>query len=85
MGKKIIYMQTNGILAILQRNPEQINPDTGELWTDEEVAQKDVPKGFKYKIIDDSEEPTDRSFRDAWEVDDSDLTDGVGGDHGNLD
>tara|TARA_S200000501_G_C20697810_1_gene688145 strand:+ start:536 stop:793 length:258 start_codon:yes stop_codon:yes gene_type:complete len=85
MGKKIIYMQTNGTLAILQRNPEQINPDTGVLWTDEEVAQKDVPKGFKYKIIDDTEEPTDRSFRDAWEADDSDLTDGVGGDHGNLD
>ena len=78
-------MQTNGTLAILQRNPEQINPDTGVLWTDEEVAQKDVPKGFKYKIIDDTEEPTDRSFRDAWEADDSDLTDGVGGDHGNLD
>ena len=78
-------MQTNGTLAILQRNPEQINPATGVLWTDEEVAQKDVPKGFKYKIIDDSEEPTDRSFRDAWEADDSDLTDGVGGDHGNLD
>ena len=78
-------MQTNGTLAILQRNPTEINPDTGVLWTDEEVAQKDVPKGYKYKIIDDTEEPTDRSFRDAWEVDDSDLTDGVGGDHGNLD
>ncbi len=78
-------MQTNGTLAILQRNPEQINPATGKLWTDEEVAQKDVPKGYKYKIIDDSEEPTDRSFRDAWEVNDSDLNDGVGGDHGNLD
>jgi len=78
-------MQTNGTLAILQRNPTEINPDTGVLWTDEEVAQKDVPKGFKYKIIDDSDEPTDRSFRNAWEVDDSDLTDGVGGDHGNLD
>jgi len=85
MAKKIIYMQTNGTLAILQRNPTEINPDTGVLWTDEEVAQKDVPKGFKYKIIDDSDEPTDRSFRNAWEVDDSDLTDGVGGDHGNLD
>ena len=78
-------MQTNGTLAILQRNPTEINPDTGVLWTDEEVAQKDVPKGYKYKIIDDTEEPTDRSFRNAWEVDDSDLTDGVGGDHGNLD
>ena len=78
-------MQTNGTLAILQRNSTEINPDTGVLWTDEEVAQKDVPKGYKYKIIDDTEEPTDRSFRNAWEVDDSDLTDGVGGDHGNLD
>ena len=78
-------MQTNGTLAILQRNPTEINPDTGVLWTDEEVAQKDVPKGYKYKIIYDTEEPTDRSFRNAWEVDDSDLTDGVGGDHGNLD
>ena len=67
----------------MQRNTENIIPDTGVLWTDEEVAQKDVPKGFKYKIIDDTEEPTDRSFRDAWEADDSDLTDGVGGDHGN--
>jgi len=85
MGKKIIYMQKSGTIAIMQRNPTEINPSTGKLWTDEEVAQKDVPTGFKYKIIDDSDEPTDRSFRDAWVVDESELTDGVGADYGVLD
>jgi len=37
-----------------------------------------VPKGYKYKIVEDSDVPTDRSFRDAWIVDESELTDGVG-------
>ena len=44
----------------------------------EELAQKDVPTGLKYKIIEDELYPTDRSFRDAWEVDEVELTDGVG-------
>lgn len=43
-GKKIIYIQPSGILsgtvAIMQRNPTEINPSTGVLYTDEEVAQK---------------------------------------------
>ena len=49
-------------------------------WTKtiDELAKKDVPKGSKYKIVEDSVIPTDRSFRNAWEIDDSELTDGVG-------
>ena len=35
--------------------------------TIEEIAAKDVPKGKPYKIVDVSEIPTDRTFRDAWE------------------
>jgi len=42
------------------------------------VAKKDVPTGKKYKIISDSDVPTDRSFRDAWTVNEANLTDGVG-------
>ena len=34
--------------------------------------------GLKYKIVEDSVIPSDRSFRDAWEVDEAELTDGVG-------
>ena len=37
-----------------------------------------VPNGKKYKIIEDSDLPTDKTFRNAWTVDESDLTDGTG-------
>jgi hypothetical protein len=33
---------------------------------------------LKYKIVEDSIIPSDRSFRNAWEVEESELTDGVG-------
>lgn len=35
--------------------------------TVEEIAAKDVPSGVKYKIVDASEIPEDRTFRNAWE------------------
>ena len=56
-----------------------INPSS--TWADrmEELARKDVPTGLKYKIVEDSVIPTDSTFRDAWEVDEAELTDGVGG------
>ena len=34
-----------------------------------EIAIKDVPSGVPYKIIDASDIPEDRTFRDAWESD----------------
>ena len=43
------------------------------------IAVKDVPAGKPYKIIDVSEIPADRSQRNAWTVDEADLTDGIGG------
>ena len=67
---KILYTQENGIVSI-------ITPFNTEV-TIEEIAQKDVPTGKKYKIVEDSDVSTDRSFRDAWVVDEADLTDGVG-------
>tara|TARA_B100000212_G_scaffold339733_1_gene318790 strand:- start:915 stop:1151 length:237 start_codon:yes stop_codon:yes gene_type:complete len=75
---KIIYLQDNGIVAVVQPVLTEINLATGKNWTLEEIAKKDVPTGKKYKIVEDSDIPTDRSFRDAWTVSESDLTDGVG-------
>ena len=75
---KIVYRQDDGVLAIVIPNLKEINPATGVVFTIDEIAKKDVPTGKKYKIIDDSDVPTDRSFRDAWTVDESNLTDGVG-------
>ena len=44
----------------------------------EEIALKDVPTGLAFAIVEDSEIPTDRTFRDAWVIEDSLLTDGMG-------
>lgn len=70
-SKRILYRQDNGIVAI-------IIPANNTKFTIEEIAAKDVPTGYKYKIVDVGDIPSDRSFRDAWTVSESDLTDGVG-------
>ena len=50
--------------------------------TIEQIALKDVPFGKPFKIIDASDLPADRTQRNAWTVDNKDLTDGVGADYG---
>lgn len=70
---KIIYINENGSLAIIHPAPEAL-----DMYTIDDIAKKDVPTGLPYKIVDDSEVPTDRTFRDAWTIDDAILTDGVG-------
>ena len=68
MDKKIIYPNETGIAVIIP---------TGELSL-EETALKDVPSGFKYKMINASDLPEERDFRNAWEFDFSTDFDGVG-------
>ena len=41
---------------------------TGKL-SIKDVAQKDVPAGTPYLIVEDDVIPSDRSFRNAWEAD----------------
>lgn len=60
MNKRILYPNTDGGITIVI--------PTGHL-AFEEVARKDVPAGVPYKIIDASEIPQDRTFRNAWEAD----------------
>ena len=74
---KIIYTNLDGSLAIIHPTSEAL-----QLMTIEEIALKDVPTGLAFAIIEDSEIPTDRTFRDAWTIDDSLLTDGIGADYG---
>jgi len=73
MGKKIVYKTADGAVAVLT--------PTGELSL-EETAAKDVPAGRPYKIVDAVEIPLDRTFRNAWDIDSLELTDGVGADYG---
>jgi len=68
---RIIYKRKDGGVSVISSSHEW----TGTM---EELAQKDVPTGLNYKIVEDSDIPSDRSFRNAWEVDEAELTDGVG-------
>jgi hypothetical protein len=70
MDKRIIYKNGDGTISII------IPTDCG--LTVEQIAQKDVPTGLNYKIVSTSEISSDRTFRNAWTIDDSELTDGVG-------
>ena len=70
MDERIIYQNEIGGVAVV------IPCDCG--LTIEQIAAKDVPTGKPYKIVDASEIPTDRQWRNEWTVDEADLTDGVG-------
>ena len=62
MNQRIIYPTDDGGVAILIPAPEYLVDHTIE-----ELAAKDVPAGKPYKIVDVSDIPTDRTFRNAWE------------------
>ena len=70
MNQRIIYKNTDGTVSVI------IPANCG--LTIEQIAAKDVPTGLPYKIVDVSDIPADRSTRHLWEVDEADLTDGVG-------
>ena len=67
----IVYSGEDDRVAYIHPSPK---------WADKmvELGEKMVPKGKKFKIVEESFLPTDRTFRDAWEIDESELTDGVG-------
>jgi hypothetical protein len=60
MNQRIIYPTDGGGVAVIIPAPE-----CG--LTIEEIAAKDVPEGKPFKIVDVSDIPEDRTFRNAWE------------------
>lgn len=73
MTQVIIYKNDEGGVSVIHPTPEAV-----ALYGIEAIAQKDVPAGKPYKIVDAADIPEDRSLRHAWTVDEADLTDGVG-------
>ena len=59
MNSRIIYPTDDGVAIIVPA------PECG--LTIEEIAAKDVPVGKPFKIVDASDIPSDRTFRNAWE------------------
>lgn len=58
MNKRIVYKNNDGSVSII------IPADCG--LTVEEIAAKDVPASKEYHIINASDIPSDRTFRNAW-------------------
>jgi len=62
MAQKIVFINDDNSIGIITPTAEWL-----ESHTMEELAAKDVPAGKTYHIVDESEIPTDRTFRNAWE------------------
>ena len=62
MNSRIIYPNDDGGVSI-------VIPAAECGLTIEEIAAKDVPEGKPYRIVDASDIPTDREFRNAWTAD----------------
>jgi hypothetical protein len=77
IDKRIIYLNEDDKL---ESDVSIVIPSTEGLEdsTIDELAKKLVPTGKKYKIVDKSEISNDRTFRNAWTIAESELTDGVG-------
>ena len=59
--KRIIYKKEDGGVAVLVPSLEYLQNHTIE-----KLAAKDVPAGVKFEIVDVSDIPEDRTFRNAW-------------------
>jgi hypothetical protein len=85
MNQVIIYKQDNSTVAVIIPTPEALQTHTIE-----EIALKDVPAGKPFKIASLKDLPLDGTFneiglpnidktwRAAWDIDDEELSDGVG-------
>ena len=58
---RIIYKTEEGGVAVLIPSPNYLQDHTIE-----ELAAKDVPEGAEFEIVEDSDVPSDRTFREAW-------------------
>jgi hypothetical protein len=65
--KLIIYPNDNGGICILTPAPE-----CG--LSLQEIAAKDVPAGKPWRIVNDTDIPATREFRDAWTADFTEVT-----------
>ena len=61
MNSRIIYKTDENGVAVIVPAPEYM-----ETHTIKELAEKDVPPNTPYEIVDVSEIPEDRTWREAW-------------------
>jgi len=62
--RKIIYENPDKSVTILHPTDEVLS-----FASLEQIAEKDVPKDLPYWFIEETDIPSDRTFRSAWEID----------------
>lgn len=81
MSKRIIFKKEDGGISVLIPTGDALS-----FATIEQIAEKDVPHNLPYWIVPTSDIPTDRTFRNAWEIDESfGEPDGFGGENNEFD
>lgn len=73
MTQRILFKNDEGGVSIITPSQEALDK-----YGIDAIAKKDVPAGKPYKIVATADIPIDRTFRGAWEVNEADLTDGIG-------
>ena len=81
MSSRIIYKNLDNSVSVIIPTQEVL-----KFATVIQVAEKDVPAGLPYWIVETSLIPEDRTFRSAWEIDESfGKPDGFGGESNEFD
>ena len=79
--KKIVFKNEDNSIGIITPTDEALS-----FATIEQIAEKDTPHNLPYWIVDCTIIPTDRTFRDCWEIDESfGEPDGFGGESNEFD
>ena len=76
--QRIIYKNIDNSVGVLIPTQEAIAMFATENEALLAIAEKDVPFELAYKIVPITDIPTDRTYRDAWEWDDTIVPDGFG-------
>ena len=78
---KIVFKNKDNSIGIITPTDEALS-----FATIKQIAEKDCPYNLPYWIVEDSVIPTDRTFRSAWEIDESfGKPDGFGGESNEFD
>jgi len=64
MTQRIVYPNDDGGVVVLIPAPEWLAEEGNTI---EKLAEKDVPAGKPFKIVNTEDVPSDRTFRNAWE------------------
>jgi hypothetical protein len=64
MNQRIIYPNDEGGVSIVVPAPEWLSQEGNTI---DKLAEMRVPEGKPYQIVDVSDIPSDRTFRNAWE------------------